>query len=176
MSLVETLHHAHMERLARLGGIPKPWQPEPEPVRVAGPVVVKVRPLDHPVIDKSYYPQMWFWELVNFIPRFCNQSITIAPTAPSIHLIQRVVCRRYDITRNDILSQRRTANLVRPRQVAMYITKTLTPKSLPEIGRRFGDRDHTTVLHAVRKIEHLITRDPILAAQIEDLKAEILAS
>ena len=68
------------------------------------------------------------------------------------------------------LSSRRTANVVRPRQIAMYLAKTLTLRSLPEIGRRFGGRDHTTVLHAVRKIENLSDTDKVLADEIETLK------
>ena len=70
----------------------------------------------------------------------------------------------------DLLSSRRTANVVRPRQIAMYLAKMLTPRSLPEIGRRFGGRDHTTVLHAVRKIEALVDGDKALAEEIELLK------
>jgi chromosomal replication initiator protein len=62
---------------------------------------------------------------------------------------------------------------VRPRQIAMYLAKTLTLRSLPEIGRRFGGRDHTTVLHAVRKIESLIGTDNGLAAEIEVLKSQL---
>jgi chromosomal replication initiator protein len=60
--------------------------------------------------------------------------------------------------------------VVRPRQIAMYLAKTLTLRSLPEIGRRFGGRDHTTVLHAVRKIEGLVDSDATLADEIELLK------
>ena len=75
------------------------------------------------------------------------------PKRVKIEDIQRVVARQYNVSRSDLLSSRRTANVVRPRQVAMYLAKTLTLRSLPEIGRRFGGRDHTTVLHAVRKIE-----------------------
>jgi chromosomal replication initiator protein len=62
---------------------------------------------------------------------------------------------------------------VRPRQVAMYLAKTLTLRSLPEIGRRFGGRDHTTVLHAVRKIENLVSTDTALAEEIELLKRQL---
>jgi len=87
--------------------------------------------------------------------------------------IQRVVARRYNVSRSDLLSSRRTANVVRPRQVAMYLAKTMTLRSLPEIGRRFGGRDHTTVLHAVRKIEHLVSNDATLADEIESLKREL---
>jgi chromosomal replication initiator protein len=74
------------------------------------------------------------------------------------------------VSRADLLSSRRTANVVRPRQVAMYLAKILTLRSLPEIGRRFGGRDHTTVLHAVRKIETLAGNDSALADEIETLK------
>ena len=63
--------------------------------------------------------------------------------------------------------------MVRPRQVAMYLAKTLTLRSLPEIGRRFGGRDHTTVLHAVRKIEGLVGNDTMLADEIEVLKRQL---
>lgn len=84
--------------------------------------------------------------------------------------ILRVVAKHYNVTRADILSQRRTANVVKPRQVAMYLAKTLTLRSLPEIGRRFGGRDHTTVLHAVRKIEGLVGSDRSLADEVEALK------
>jgi chromosomal replication initiator protein len=87
--------------------------------------------------------------------------------------IQRVVSRHYSVSRSDLLSARRTANVVRPRQVAMYLAKTMTLRSLPEIGRRFGGRDHTTVLHAVRKIEHLVGNDQGLADEVEGLKRQL---
>jgi chromosomal replication initiator protein len=90
-----------------------------------------------------------------------------------IEEIQRVVSRHFNVSRSDLLSARRTANVVRPRQIAMYLAKTLTLRSLPEIGRRFGGRDHTTVLHAVRKIEALIATETALAAQIDALKCEL---
>lgn len=88
--------------------------------------------------------------------------------------ILRVVAKHYAVTRADLLSSRRTANVVRPRQIAMYLAKTLTLRSLPEIGRRFGGRDHTTVLHAVRKIEGLVSGDKVLAEELEGLKRLLL--
>ena len=84
--------------------------------------------------------------------------------------ILRIVAKHYGVSRADLLSSRRTANVVRPRQIAMYLAKTLTLRSLPEIGRRFGGRDHTTVLHAVRKIEGLVQGVQALAEEIEILK------
>jgi chromosomal replication initiator protein len=95
------------------------------------------------------------------------------PKRVKIEDIQRVVARQYNVSRADLLSSRRTANVVRPRQVAMYLAKTLTLRSLPEIGRRFGGRDHTTVLHAVRKIENLVNTDTALAEEIELLKRQL---
>jgi len=100
----------------------------------------------------------------------------IRPAEPKrvrIEDIQRIVARQYNVSRSDLLSSRRTANVVRPRQVAMYLAKVLTLRSLPEIGRRFGGRDHTTVLHAVRKIENLAGTDTALAEEIEALKRQL---
>ena len=95
------------------------------------------------------------------------------PKRIKIEDIQRVVARQYNVSRSDLLSSRRTANVVRPRQVAMYLAKTLTLRSLPEIGRRFGGRDHTTVLHAVRKIEALVAKDTTLSEEVESLKRQL---
>jgi chromosomal replication initiator protein len=100
----------------------------------------------------------------------------IRPAEPKrvrIEDIQRIVARQYNVSRADLLSSRRTANVVRPRQVAMYLAKVLTLRSLPEIGRRFGGRDHTTVLHAVRKIEALSGNDTALSEEIESLKRQL---
>jgi chromosomal replication initiator protein len=100
----------------------------------------------------------------------------IRPAEPKrvrIEDIQRVVARQYNVSRSDLLSSRRTANVVRPRQVAMYLSKVMTLRSLPEIGRRFGGRDHTTVLHAVRKIEALTGNDAAFAEEIEALKRQL---
>ncbi|WP_113284941.1 chromosomal replication initiator protein DnaA [Neorhizobium sp. 2083] len=84
--------------------------------------------------------------------------------------IQRIVARHYNVSRQELVSNRRTRVIVKPRQIAMYLSKTLTPRSFPEIGRRFGGRDHTTVLHAVRKIEELISGDTKLSHEVELLK------
>ncbi|WP_412058979.1 chromosomal replication initiator protein DnaA [Bartonella sp. DGB2] len=90
-----------------------------------------------------------------------------------IEEIQRIVARHYNISKQDLLSARRTRTIVKPRQVAMYLAKVLTPRSLPEIGRRFGGRDHTTVLHAVRKIEGLVGGDQYFVKELELLKRMI---
>jgi chromosomal replication initiator protein len=84
--------------------------------------------------------------------------------------IQKLVASHYGVSRADILSSRRTAAVVRPRQVAMFLAKMLTLRSLPEIGRRFGGRDHQAVLHAVRKVEALTRTHSALRDEIELLK------
>jgi chromosomal replication initiator protein len=92
------------------------------------------------------------------------------PKRVKIEDIQKLVATHFNVSRADILSSRRTANVVRPRQIAMYLSKTMTLRSLPEIGRRFGGRDHTTVLHAVRKIEGLVSTDSALSEELESFK------
>lgn len=96
------------------------------------------------------------------------------PKRVKIEEIQRVVAKHYQVSRNDMLSQRRTKNVVMPRQIAMYLSKVLTPRSLPDIGRRFAGRDHTTVLHAVRKIDGLVKTDALLAQDVELLKQMVM--
>jgi chromosomal replication initiator protein len=95
---------------------------------------------------------------------------THEPKRVKIEDIQKLVASHYSVSRADILSSRRTAVVVKPRQVAMFLAKTLTMRSLPEIGRRFGGRDHTTVLHAVRKIDALSQNDGTLRDELELLK------
>ena len=98
----------------------------------------------------------------------------VEPKRVKIEDIQRIVAKHYQVSRADVLSARRTVNVVRPRQVAMYLSKVLTLRSLPEIGRRFGGRDHTTVLHAVRKITELVKTDGGLNDEIELMKRMLL--
>ena len=92
------------------------------------------------------------------------------PRRVRIDDILRTVSKHYGVNRGDLLSGRRNRSIVRPRQIGMYLAKLLTSRSLPEIGRRFGNRDHTTVLHAIRKIEQLMSDDDQLREEIELLK------
>ena len=87
----------------------------------------------------------------------------------TIDEIQRKVADYYAIKLSDLLSARRAREVARPRQVAMFLAKRLTPRSLPDIGRRFGGRDHTTVMHAVKRIEELRADDSELDADITRL-------
>ena len=92
----------------------------------------------------------------------------------TIDLIQTIVCKFFKISKNEMLSSRRSRYLVRPRQTAIYLTKVLTSKSLPEIGREFSNRDHTTIIHSVRTIEKLKEKDPDMVDNINKLKNQIL--
>ncbi|HUF86894.1 MAG TPA: chromosomal replication initiator protein DnaA, partial [Thermohalobaculum sp.] len=88
----------------------------------------------------------------------------------TIEEIKRKVADHYNLRMTDLVSPRRARNVARPRQVAMFLAKTLTSKSLPEIGKGFGGRDHTTVIHAIRKIEQLRDTDSQLAEDVELLR------
>ena len=94
----------------------------------------------------------------------------LEPRRIKIEDILKTVSRHFGVSKGDILSQRRHRSVVWPRQIGMYLAKQLTSRSLPEIGRRFGNRDHTTVLHAIRKIEGEITNSARLKDEIEELK------
>ena len=94
----------------------------------------------------------------------------LEPRRIKIEDILRIISRHYGVSKGDLLSQRRHRSVVWPRQIGMYLAKQLTARSLPEIGRRFGGRDHTTVLHAIRKIEGEITKNPRLEGELEELK------
>ena len=92
------------------------------------------------------------------------------PRPIRIEDIIKTISRHFGISKPDILSQRRHRSVVWPRQIGMYLAKQLTARSLPEIGRRFGNRDHTTVLHAIRKIETALGNNQHLRDEIDDLK------
>ena len=92
----------------------------------------------------------------------------------TIDSIQTIVCKFFKISKNEMLSSRRSRYLVRPRQTAIYLTKILTTKSLPEIGREFSNRDHTTIIHSVKTIEKLKEKSPDMNDNINKLKNIIL--
>jgi chromosomal replication initiator protein len=88
----------------------------------------------------------------------------------TIEEIQRKVAEHYNIRLSDMIGPKRVRTIARPRQIAMYLSKQLTPRSLPEIGRRFGGRDHTTIMHGVRKIEELMSADSQLSDDLQLLR------
>ncbi|MCV6594054.1 MAG: chromosomal replication initiator protein DnaA [Silicimonas sp.] len=93
----------------------------------------------------------------------------------TIESIQRKVCDHFNIRISDLVGPKRVRSIARPRQVAMYLCTKLTSRSLPEIGRKFGGRDHTTVIHAKRKIEELMTQDSQIADDVEMLRRTLEA-
>ncbi|WOJ91720.1 helix-turn-helix domain-containing protein (plasmid) [Methylocapsa polymorpha] len=91
----------------------------------------------------------------------------------TIRQIVRAVVQFYSISLDEVLSATRKSRTARIRQIACYLAKALTDKSLPEIGRRIGGKDHTTVIYSLRKIESLLKTDPSLAAEIAELRIRL---
>ena len=92
----------------------------------------------------------------------------------NVESIQNIVAIHYNLNIQEMLSSRRSRSLARPRQIAMYLAKQHTTNSLPEIGRKFSNRDHTTVIHAVKKIEELIKKDNEIKQNITEIKKKFL--
>jgi chromosomal replication initiator protein len=88
--------------------------------------------------------------------------------------IKAAVCKRYNVAAIDMISMRRNREVARPRQIAMTLSKQMTPQSLPAIGRLFGNRDHTTVIHAVRTVDRLYATDPELRRDVDSLSVGLL--
>ena len=93
----------------------------------------------------------------------------------TVDKIQNVVSNYFNIALSEMLSQRRSRPLARPRQIAMYLAKKLTTRSLPEIGRKFANRDHTTVIHAVKTIEKLSQDNSLMKKNIDEITSIILS-
>ena len=121
-----------------------------------------------------------FTRIYNKVPSLSEVKIVLkdllnlTENKVDIDTIQTIVCKFYKISKNEMLSPRRSRYLVRPRQTAIYLAKMLTSKSLPEIGRSFSNRDHTTVIHSVKTIERLRKEDSELNINIDSLKSKIL--
>lgn len=128
---------------------------EPEPAAVVVPVINQGPP-----------------QLAQVIP-IPVSDVPFVPAQPSLNLIIREVAEFYGLSLLEIISDRRNLEIVRPRQTAMYLAKKLTTKSYPFIGRYLGGRDHTTVLHATRKIEELMGSSPRLVDEVDVLKLRI---
>ncbi len=154
MSYAAQLNAERKARLERLSPAPK----------MARPVIVPPAPMppSEYLAHDAGWETMWHADLVS--TRFRP------PKEVSVKNIQIAVAEHYKVSVKDILAHRRTSDIVLPRHVAMYLTKKLTHRSLPEIGRLFGRRDHTTVLFAIRKIEALFETDSELYRTIAQLR------
>ena len=121
-----------------------------------------------------------FSKIYNKVPNLSETKIilkdllNIPENKVNIDLIQTEVCKFFKISKNEMLSARRSRYLVRPRQAAIYLAKSLTTKSLPEIGRAFSNRDHTTVIHSVKTIDKLRKIDNELNSNLDSLKNKLL--
>jgi chromosomal replication initiator protein len=121
-----------------------------------------------------------FSKIYNKVPNLSEVKVVLkdllnlSENIVTIDLIQSTVCKFFKISKNEMLSSRRSRYLVRPRQTAIYLTKILTSKSLPEIGREFSNRDHTTIIHSVKTIEKLKENDLEMTNNISNLKNKIL--
>ncbi len=121
-----------------------------------------------------------FTRVYNKVPNLAETKVVLkdllnlSENKVTIDLIQTLVCKFFKISKNEMLSSRRSRYLVRPRQTAIYLTKILTSKSLPEIGREFSNRDHTTIIHSVKTIEKLKEKNPEMVDNINKLKNQIL--
>lgn len=145
---LQAQHAAHKARLARM------VKTEDKPV--------VLQPIEY------YWRQMWFGDLIWPKP---HSDKRIGP--PRIEEIQNAVCEHFGVTKIDLQSQCRVRKIAVPRMIAIYLCRELTPKSFPNIGRMFGDRDHTTALHSHRTIAKKIPQDEVLAANVATLRARL---
>lgn len=177
MSYVETLHQERKARLAKIATAAQTPKIKAKPVRYDIPNVPygerKIDPRQPPPVPQTWvdrqkdlhgHKEPWF-EITDG-PRVFEQTRSL-----KIEEIQRAVSVHFGIRRHELLSGCRTKNISVPRHVMFYLCKRLTLRSLPEIGRRTGGRDHTTVLHGVRKIAGLLKQgdDLSLCASVEML-------
>lgn len=153
----QTFVAARRERLARIAAAAKREMPiaavaEPDPV--APPVEDEPAPTPRPTVPTWY-------------------EMMSGRREPTVLSIQAAVAADFEVTLDDIVIHRRALRIDLPRLVAMFLCHTMTRNSSVAIGKRFGDRDHTTVLHAVRRIKRLIQTDADLAARIERIRARL---
>lgn len=139
------LHTAHKERLARFAAAASTITPKPPKFRPYQPKPIHRRPVWHPI----HFP--------------------VNPIA----VTQKVICEHYGISVMLLLGERRTSDLVRPRHIAMFLAHKITARSLPYLGRRFGGKDHTTIMNAVHNIADAYEKDVAFAVIIDELEAKI---
>jgi len=160
--------------VAKLALLPAVEMPKSVIEFLARRVTSSVRELEGALNRIAAYAMMTGREIdVAFVEEVLANVLRANQRRISIDEIQTQVAEHYRIRKAEMTSARRAREVARPRQVAMYLSKQLTPKSLPDIGRRFGGRDHTTVIHAVRQIEKLRASDSELDADIRLLTRQL---
>lgn len=158
MSLMQEMRAERKARLIRLGRLTQQEKYNPPPA----PIKPKVKPLAW----SEGLENMWCYDLVSQRPQ-CGGLIQVKD-------IQRAVAEHYGVRMIDLLSHRRTVSVSLPRHVAMYLASRLTRRSAADIGRRFNRRDHTTVLHAIKKIDALCETDSALFGAITQLRRRFI--
>lgn len=160
MSIIEYLHTAHKERLARIAS--RAYVQPQKPVEKAK-ATYSFHAKHIPSLYRldAEYESAWFLEMAD-----CS--------APPVDLVSvediiGAVCNHFNVSRTDLFSSRRTKNLSIPRFVISYLSQKMTLRSLPEIGRRMGGRDHTSILHGIRQIQKRLIYDPAMRNTIEHL-------
>jgi len=160
--------------VSKLEALPGVEMPRPVIDFLARRVTSSIRELEGALNRIGAYAMMTGREIdVAFVEEVLANVLRANQRRISIDEIQTQVAEHYRIRKAEMTSARRAREVARPRQVAMYLSKQLTPKSLPDIGRRFGGRDHTTVIHAVRQIEKLRASDAELDADIRLLTRQL---
>lgn len=136
---------------------------EPKPVLLPPPVGIEITLIDGSKarVSEKMIEQAW-------------ETLATTFKGPSIALIQSVYCRRYGVSKADMIGHRRQAAIVKHRMLAVYLCRVLTERSFPDIGRKFGGRDHTTVLHSVKRIEQKMATNPIFAEEVANTKTIIM--
>lgn len=159
MTLIENYAAERRARLVRLGTITS------KPVPKLTEAALLPKPKSQPAIFvppvEYFYPSMWFWELIDPTPRLPLM----------IRSIQEAVASDYNIPVIEMRSARRTKDIILPRWVAMYLSRTMMELSLPQIGRHFGGRDHSTVLHGIQQLEVLMQTDNELRNRVQRIAA-----
>jgi hypothetical protein len=149
MSVIESLHVEHKQRLARM-------RPRP----VVSPPKFEAAPRRSAYLQDDAYELAWHLEMTDNEPPAHNVTV---------EAIKRAVCNHFLIDHTTLISARRPGYITLPRHIAYYLARTLTLRSLPEIGRRMGGRDHTTILHGANKIAAMIKQDENLQETITKL-------
>lgn len=161
MTFAQQLHAEHKARQARLGAVPTRsivsnlTEAQILPLKLKPAAGIVVPPVEY------FYPTFWCWDLVT-MPRKIR---------PQCKTIQATVAAAFEVPVIEMRSSRRTNSVAIPRFVAMHLCKKLLDWSLPQIGRHFGGRDHTTVLHALRRVEAMMEMDLQFRAKVDGLLA-----
>jgi chromosomal replication initiator protein len=166
------LRRAIVER--KLGEMPQVDMPEEVVELLAARITSNVRELEGALNRLVAYAQLNGESItIDFATQTLGEVLRATQRRITIDEIQRAVSSHFEVKQIDLISERRAVAIARPRQIAMYLAKRLTTRSLPEIGRKFGNRDHSTVIHAVRRIEDLRGKDVEIDSAVRTLMRQL---